>query len=108
MNHGAMVLIDAIDPVGTVHAQNYEMAGRVYADLERYEDEVGGRFCQDVGIYYSFDSNVDLDGERPGRGRRRLHVRRLLEAAHVAHRPPQRGASRWPGRSSRPICPSAS
>ena len=60
MNHGAMVLIDAIDPVGTVHAQNYEMAGRVYADLERYESEVGGRFCQDIGIYYSFDSNVDL------------------------------------------------
>ena len=60
MNHGAMVLIDAIDPVGTVHTQNYELGGRVYADLARYEGEVGGRFCQDVGIYYSFDSNVDL------------------------------------------------
>jgi hypothetical protein len=60
MNHGAMVFIDAIDPVGTVHAQNYVLGGRVYEDLARYEQEVGGRFCQDVGIYYSFDSNVDL------------------------------------------------
>jgi hypothetical protein len=60
MNHGAMVLIDAIDPLGTVHAANYDLAGRVYADLARYEGEIGGRFCQDVGIYYSFDSNVDL------------------------------------------------
>lgn len=60
MNDGAMVLIDAIDPTGTVHTQSFELAGRVYADLERYEAEMGGRFCQDVGIYYSFDSNVDL------------------------------------------------
>jgi hypothetical protein len=60
MNHGAMVFIDAIDPVGTVHANNYALGGKVYTDVERYEKEVGGRFCQDVGIYYSFDANVDL------------------------------------------------
>ena len=60
MNHGAMVFIDAVDPVGTVHTRNYALGGRVYADVARYEQEVGGTFCQDVGIYYSFDSNVDL------------------------------------------------
>jgi len=46
--------------VGTAHTRNYALGGKVYADLERYESEVGGGFCQDVGIYYSFDSNVDM------------------------------------------------
>jgi len=59
-NHGAIVFIDAIDPIGTVHASNYDRGGKVYAEIEKYEKEVGGRFCQDVGIYYSYDSNVDM------------------------------------------------
>ena len=59
-NHGAIVFIDAIDPIGTVHAQTFSAAGKVYADVQKYEKEVGGRFCQDVGIYYSYESNVDL------------------------------------------------
>ena len=65
-NHGAMVFIDAIDPNGTVHTSSFEKGGRVFAELERYEKEVGGRFCQDVGIYYSYDSNIDL--KENGRG----------------------------------------
>jgi hypothetical protein len=65
-NHGAMVFIDAIDPIGTVHARSFATGGKVYADIERYEKEVGGRFCQDVGVYYSYESNVDL--KENGRG----------------------------------------
>ena len=60
MNHGAMVFIDAIDPVGTVHDRSFALGGKVYADIARYEKEVGGTFCQDVGVFYSFDSNVDM------------------------------------------------
>jgi hypothetical protein len=66
MNHGAMVFIDAVDPVGTVHERSFALGGKVYADVARYEREVGGAFCQDVGIYYSFDSNLDL--RENGRG----------------------------------------
>ena len=60
MNGGAMSFIDAVDPVGTVHTQHYETVGRIFRDLERYEPYAGGRFCQDVAIYYSFCSNFDL------------------------------------------------
>jgi hypothetical protein len=60
VNHGAMVFIDAVDPVGRVHRKNYETLGRVFADLARYEPYAGGEYCQDVGIYFSFDANVDL------------------------------------------------
>jgi len=64
MNHGAMVFIDAIDPIGTVHARNFALGGRVYAEVEKYEKEIGGRYCQDVGIYYSYDSVPDFREKR--------------------------------------------
>jgi hypothetical protein len=60
MNHGAMVFLDAVDPVGTIRTRNYPIVGKVYEDLARYEAEIGGRFCQDVGIYLSFESCIDL------------------------------------------------
>lgn len=72
-NHGAIVFIDAIDPIGTVHTRNYATGRKVYADVEKYEKEVGGRFCQDVGIYYSYESNIDL--KENGRG--------VVEAAYT-------------------------
>jgi hypothetical protein len=50
MNNGAMVFLDAVDPAGTVRKRNYPLVGKVYEDLARYEAEMGGRFCQDVGI----------------------------------------------------------
>ncbi len=60
MNHGAMVFIDAVDPVGTIRARNYPLVGRVYDEVAAYEREIGGRFCQDVGIYLSYESCIDL------------------------------------------------
>jgi hypothetical protein len=60
-NRGAMVFIDAINPDGTVHTDNYKIVGKIFRDLEKYEPYAGGNYCQDVGIYYSFDSLFDLD-----------------------------------------------
>jgi len=59
-NDGAMSFIDAIDPVGTVHRRNYERVAPIFAELERCEPYAGGHFCQDIGIYYSFDNVFDL------------------------------------------------
>ena len=64
MNYGAMVFIDAIDPIGTVHARNFARAGKVYAEVEKYEKEIGGTYCQDVGIYFSYDSVPDFREKR--------------------------------------------
>ena len=60
MNNGAMVFLDAVDPAGTVRTRNYPLVGKVYEDLARYEGEIRGRFCQDVGIYLSYESCIDL------------------------------------------------
>lgn len=81
-NNGAMVFIDAIDPAGTVNRNNYYKVQNIYRDLEKYEKYAGGRYCQDVGIYFSFDSLFGM--EENGRdvisasynffpGRRKLH-----------------------------------
>ena len=59
MNDGALTIIDQVDPVGTVHLHNYEVMSRVFARMKPYEQYLGGRFVQDVGIYYSFYSNID-------------------------------------------------
>jgi len=61
INHGAMIFIDAIDPIGTVHKNNYITVGKVFGEVEKYEEYVGGKYCQDVGIYSSFYSNFDLE-----------------------------------------------
>jgi hypothetical protein len=59
INHGAMSFIDAVDPVGTIHGRNYDTVARIYAEMAAYEAEFGGRFCQDVGIYFSYESAID-------------------------------------------------
>ena len=66
MNHGAMAIIDAVDPIGTTNRDRYLMGGRVFREVERYEPHIGGRFCQDVAIYFSYDSDFDLaeNGQR--------------------------------------------
>lgn len=60
VNHGAFVFIDAIDPVGTLNTDVYERMGRIFKQTQKYEKYLGGRLCQDIGIYVSFESRIDL------------------------------------------------
>jgi hypothetical protein len=59
MNDGALVVIDQIDPIGTIHIRNYEMMKKIFAEIAPYEPFLGGNPCYDVGIYYSLNSNFD-------------------------------------------------
>ncbi len=60
-NNGSMVFIDAIDPKGTVNKKNYLKAGNIFRDVEKYEQYAGGQYCQDVAIYYSFESLFGME-----------------------------------------------
>lgn len=55
-NGGAFQFIDAIDPVGTLDRSVYERIRPIYEKVEKYEPYFGGEWCQDVGIYISFES----------------------------------------------------
>jgi len=58
---GAMVFLDALDPVGTVHKRHYAALGKVFGELADYESFMGdGKLAADAAIYFSFDSDIDL------------------------------------------------
>ncbi len=60
-NGGAFVFIDAIDPVGTLNKKVYEQMGEIFKETQRYEKYLGGKYCQDIGIYLSFESRIGLE-----------------------------------------------
>jgi len=66
IHHGAMTIIDQIDPDGTIHTANYKKVGRVFNELKQFEPYAGGHPCQDVGLYYSLNSIFDMaDNGKP-------------------------------------------
>lgn len=63
-HHGATLVIDAIDPVGTMDERVYTQLGEVFAEVEKYQDYYRGEMLEDVGIYYSLKSKFNPRGER--------------------------------------------
>ncbi len=59
-NGGAFQVIDAIDPVGTLEERRYKLIGEVFNEVSKYEKYLGGELCQDVAIYFSFDSKINF------------------------------------------------
>lgn len=58
-NHGAMMVIDAIDPIGTLDSRVYEQIGDVFAKQIPYEPYMAwGKPIEDVGIYYSLNKDI--------------------------------------------------
>jgi hypothetical protein len=56
----ASLFIDAIDPGGTVEESIYALVGRVYAKTAPYEPYLGGEPIEDIAIYASSESRVEL------------------------------------------------
>jgi len=57
---GAFIFIDGIDPVGTLNRSVYEQMGQIFGETKVYEKYLGGKLCQDVGIYVSTESKCDF------------------------------------------------
>lgn len=62
-HHGATLVIDAIDPVGTMDTRVYETLGEVFDTIIPYEKYYTGKMIEDVGIYYSLKSKFNAHGE---------------------------------------------
>lgn len=62
-HHGATMVIDAIDPVGTLDSRVYETVGKVFADHAEYEKYFTGDMAEDIGLYYSIKSRFNTRGE---------------------------------------------
>ena len=62
-HHGATLVIDAIDPVGTMDARVYDRIGEAFAETKPLEAYFVGRPIADIGLYYSLKSKFNPRGE---------------------------------------------
>ncbi len=80
---GAMIYIDAIDPVGTLNPRVYERIGAVLSDTMHYDSYRGGKLAQDVAVYFSLYSKYNpADSGKspldPGLANRFPHIDAIL------------------------------
>ncbi|WP_438447593.1 alpha-L-fucosidase [Gorillibacterium sp. sgz5001074] len=61
MHHGACVMIDAIDPRGTLDTRVYDRIGEVFREVERLEPYLEGRLVTDVGVLWNMNGKLDPD-----------------------------------------------
>ena len=81
----AFIMIDSIDPVGTLNPLVYERMGRVFETVRPYQAYLGGNPLQDVAIYFSTESKYDPSDngkhvEDPTASGRMPHVEAALGA----------------------------
>lgn len=55
-HHGATLVIDAIDPVGTMDSSLYDQVGELFAFQMPYEPYFTGEMVEEVGLYYGLRS----------------------------------------------------
>ncbi|MCC7263270.1 MAG: beta-galactosidase trimerization domain-containing protein [Candidatus Latescibacteria bacterium] len=95
-HRGRILLIDAIDPVGTLDPHVFGEMGAVFAELAPYEAclQPAARPLADVGIYFNFESLIDPRengqpvpemGGRPPVITAITNITRTLMQGHVAH-----------------------
>jgi hypothetical protein len=103
LHHGACLLIDAIDPVGTIDSRVYKKIGEVFREVEPFEPYLSiGRQAYDVGLY--FNMFAKMDSMENGRSAGDLiinttqpHERAVVEAANSlrAHHIPYTVLNNW-------------
>ncbi len=63
-HHGATMVIDAIDPVGTLDERVYDRLGKLFEIENKYESYYTGDMLEDVGLYYSMRSRYNRNNEK--------------------------------------------
>ena len=60
IHHGASLLIDAIDPAGTVDERVYSLMGEIYGEAKKYEPYLNrGVQAYDVSLYFNLNGKFD-------------------------------------------------
>lgn len=82
-HHGASLVIDAIDPVGTMDSRFYERLGKVFRKEIPLEPYLTGRLKADVGVYYSPRGRFDAENQGFNQLTCAVGAVRQLIAAHI-------------------------
>lgn len=80
-HHGATLIIDAIDPIGTMDSRVYELIGQVYRFQMPYEPWFRGEMVEQFGLYYSLRSRTRAT--EPGPLRSCIHLSKTLIRNHI-------------------------
>jgi hypothetical protein len=84
-HHGATLMIDAIDPVGTMDARVYETLGRVFAKEIPYEDYFRGNLLADVGVMYHLPSKAARRQQSFTHHHAALQASKTLTSHHIPY-----------------------
>lgn len=84
-NHGAALIIDAIDPVGTQDRRVYERVGEAFGDTIPFEPYYVGDPVEKVGIYYGIRSQYDPSGENHTAKTAAVGMGKLFTGKHVPY-----------------------
>lgn len=81
----AFIMIDTIDPLGTLDPRVYEREGQVFGRMKPYEAYLGGERVEDIAVYFSLESKHDhadngKDVDDPTGSPRMPHVEAVLGA----------------------------
>lgn len=62
-NNASFLFIDAVDPIGTLNRDTYEMMRDIFQKTKPYERylDPDAQLCVDVGVYINFESLVNMD-----------------------------------------------
>lgn len=82
-HHGATMVIDAIDPVGTLDERVYHRVGQVFGLQAEYEKYFTGKMVEDIGLYYSMKSRYNTVGEDYENKSSAIGVSKTLIGAHL-------------------------
>lgn len=82
-HHGASLVIDAIDPSGSMDKRVYSRFGAAFDYEQQYEQYFYGDMIEDVGVYWGFKSFISRDGISGKTGC--MGASRILTAHHIPH-----------------------
>ncbi len=80
---GASLIIDAIDPVGTLDKRVYRTVGNVFEQEEPYEKYLGGTILMDAAVIYDLPSKALRHGQHFSNHDAALQAATTLLQAHV-------------------------
>ena len=84
-HHGATLIIDAIDPVGSFDSRVYDRIGEAFSMQIPYEPYFRGEMAEDVAIYYGIKSRFDPCGFGKTAVDSATEISRMLIRNHVPY-----------------------
>ena len=82
-HHGATLVIDAIDPIGTMDGRFYDTLGEAFRFEKQFESYYTGEMVEDVGIYYSLRSKYKRRDDGPTGNELITCLPKTLIGAHI-------------------------